>query len=529
MKQNSGLNITMIIALLLGVIAVATIATAYYFINKESNNTFESNMVTLNNLQQLDAKWSEGILKTRSYTLQSFDQLAHFMKNIRENLKSLEQQGMADDKIVGQEVSRQYQIYKNSFATKNEAVERYKSEQAILRNSVRYLPEAGRAIQQSLSAIPTQKRQQMLPLLAASKLSANQYLLNVATEKEVTENLKSLEQQILTIDDDIKDKMKDYPIHLHLIISHKPKVDEMLKTAMSVDIASQSAQLVDKYAHIQDIAKQAIKFWQQVMLVGVLLLFAILLWFLFDLQKSARKISKAKTKQKNIKQQLLQSEEHVQQVDSKLRQVGQQFAAGQLSLYTLEQLNKLTPEFTTHLIFLDDIKKIPALKQHQQKMDQLILDLKDTKDQIQQLNALIDPQKNEEKQVNFDFNHVIRAAFKTVTNETGSSMFKKQLSAMPEIKASPIELYKIVIKLIKKSVEKWQEDQEKIFIKTWATGHYANLCLGISGYNSLEDIYADSTLDGLKELVEQNAAVLKLAPKKESKQAVLWVSFPYEK
>ena len=529
MKQKHGLSIAMIIALLLGVLSIATIAVAYYFIDKSRNNSFENNMVILNKLQQLDAKWNESILKTRRYSLQDFDQLAQYMTKIRQNLKSLEQQGMSDSKKVGQTTAKQYQIYKHSFATKNEAIERYKSEQAILRNSVRYLPEAGDIIQQTLSKRLSEKARKLTELLSASKILVNQYLLGIITAEKVKEKLQVLEQQTPTADTKIKNKIKDYLTHLHLILKHKPKVEEMLQTSMSVDIATQSSQLVDQYSHSQDTIKQSIKHWQQIMLAGVLLLFALFLWFLLNLRKSASKILLAKTEHKAIQQQLVASEEHIKKVDTKILEIEQRAASGQLSLNTFRQINVDIPALAEHLSFLNTIKANPALAEHQEKISLLATDINKLHNSIQQLNTLIDPQKNKDQQINFDFNHVIRAAFEAVSSEIGySSIFNKQLSAVPEIQASPIGVYQIAVKLIQKAAEKGAQGTEKIFIKTWATGHYANLCLGLSGYNDLNDIYADDTLEGLKELVDQNSVVLKLTPREDSGNATLWVSFPYK-
>lgn len=528
MQLQKGFNLAITLVLLLSLLSITAIAVAYYSIDKVSNNAFEENIVTLNTLQQLDAKWSENILKTNNYTLKDFDQLAHYMIKIRQALKVLDQKGMSDEKVVGKATAKQYQIYKHSFATKNEAVERYKSEQAILRNAVRYLPESGEIAQQALVENKAANNKKMMTLLMTAKLSTNQYLLNVTHAETVKEKLAELKQQSSSTTDVIKNKIQDYLIHSNLIIKHKPKVDEMLQTATSVDIAKLSTQLVNQYVKSQDTGKQQKKYWQQIMLAGVVMLLALLLWFLLGLRKSASKILLANTQNKAIQKKLLRAEERITQVNKSMLKIGQQSASGQLSLNTFKHLNTAMPALATHILFLKNLKTNRALSQYQDKMDLLIEDMDSLHSNIHELSTLIDPKENKGKQVSFDFNHVVQSAFETVSSEIDSAItFNKQLSSVPDIQASSIDLYQIVTKLLHQSAITWKQGDESIFIKTWATGHYANLCLSLSGYDNLKALYSEKTLTGLSELLEQNKAILKLTPRKDGKSAIIWVSFPY--
>jgi galactitol-specific phosphotransferase system IIB component len=527
--QQKGFSLIITLVTLLGVSAIITIAGAYYFIDKARNNAFEENIVTLNTLQQLDSKWSESILKTRSYTLQDFDQLTRYMVDIRQALTTLDKQGMSDEKQVGKETAKQYQIYKHSFATKNEAVEDYKSQQAILRNSVRFLPEAGELAQQALDNEKSPENEETSQILSSSKLLISQYLLKITRIEAVKATLIKLTIKNSNSSTAIQEKIQDYLTHSNLVIQHRPKVEETLKTAMSVDIATLSTHLVDQYAKAQDTTKQHIKQLQQIMLMGIVILLLLLGWFLLRLRKSSTTLSLASRENKAIQKQLLKTEERAKEVDQHMIQVEQQLASGQLSLNTFKHINNKMPALTTHSSFLENLKTNPALTQYKDKIDLLIADIDDLHTNIQQLSRLIDPQKNKDKQVNFNFNQVIQSAFDTVLDEVGSSVtFNKQLSSVPTIQGSATDLYQIATKLLHHSAKTWQKEDESIFVKTWATGHYANLCLTLTGYKNLEALYAEETLADLTALVERNSAVLKLTPREEGKSTVLWVSFPYE-
>ena len=528
MRLQKGFSIAITLALLLTVLSIVTIAGAYYFIEKTRNNGFEENMVTLNSLQRLDAKWSENILKTHNYTLQDFDQLTSYMIKIRQALGSLNQRGMSDEKIVGKKTAKQYQIYKHSFATKNEAVENYKSEQAIVRNSVRYLPEAGEIAQQALAESSDQQDRLTNNLLNISTLKMNQYLLNTVSAEKVKKTLEKLESQDTSAD--IKAKMQDYFIHSRLVIKHKPEVDKTLQSAMSVDIATLSNNLVNQYAKSQDAVKQRIKKLQQIILAGAAILLALLVWFLFRLRNISKEILLASAKNKTVEQQLLESEAHVKQANINIAQIEQQAASGQLSLTTFKHLSTSIPALATHISFLKNLKENQVVAQYKDKMDLMIGDMDGMYNNLYQLNTLIDPQKNKDKQVSFDFNHVIQSAFKSVSEDASTSAkFNKQLSSVPKIRASSTDLFQITTKLLQQAATTWHQGNESIFVKTWATGHYANLCISIFDYDTIEALYKEESLADLGKLLEQNSAIIKLTPREEGKSSIIWVSFPYGK
>ncbi len=531
MPLQKGFSFAITLALLLSLLSMTIIGISYYFINKNNNPTFDKNIVILNTLQQLDTEWSENILKTHSYSLQDFDQLAHDMAKIRQALNTLEQQGMSNEKVVGTKTAKQYQIYKHSFAAKNEAVERYKSEQAILRNSVRYLPEAGEIAYQALNSQQQLDNKNTSALLMMSQLLTNQYLINIRNLEAVKKQLTQLQIQSngARYDNEIKNKIQDYLTHANLIVEYKPKVDKMLHSAMSIDIAEESNQLVNQYMNAQDILQQGIKKWQNIMLVGVAMLLALLLWFLLHLRKSASKILLANKKNKAIQQQLSQAEEKITKVNKNMQQAGAQSASGQLSLNTFKRLNTSMPALARHIAFLKNVKTNNFSSQYKNKFNLLINDMDQLYSNMHELNSLINPKKNKNKQVSFDFNHIIQSAFETVSSENNPSItYNKQLSSVPAIQASSIDLYQITVKLLQQSASTWKPGDESIFIKTWATGHYANLCLSLSGYENIEALYADEALIGLSELIEKNNAILKLTPRENGKSAIAWVSFPYQ-
>ncbi len=222
MRLQKGFSVANTIGVLLGLLAVNAILAAHYFIHQSRDNRFEQNIATLNTLQQWDAKWSTAILKTRSYTLQDFDQLVFYMIKIRDGLGTLDEQGMLDIESIGEKTVNQYQIYKHSFKAKNEAVERYKSQQAILRNSVRYLPIVSDTLQHVFTEKNTTKSKELKNVVLTSNLLINQFLFSAIDAKKIQEKLTELDLQLLNESEAIQEKIQDYLTHPRLISESSP-------------------------------------------------------------------------------------------------------------------------------------------------------------------------------------------------------------------------------------------------------------------------------------------------------------------
>lgn len=529
MRLQKGFGIASAFAVVLGIISVIAILGAYISIQQSRNNPFEKNILTISSLQQLDAKWTTAILNTRSFTLQDFDQLALYMTKIRETLASLDRQGMLDEKVVGKQTVNQYQIYRHSFATKNEAVEQYKSQQAILRNSVRYLPAAGEVAQLALTKKNGANSEIITDQLENSKLLVNQYLLAVVSAENAKKTLEELGLKSSYESGEIQEGLRDYLVHSALIIKHKSKVDEALQTSMSVDIAKLSTNLVDEYVKFHDVEKLGTKYLQQVMVGGGMMLLALLLWFLLGLRKSAAKVLAANTENEAIRQQLLSAKSHIMKVNRNIARVEQQSALGEMGLNTINQLNVALPAFSGHISLLKKLKTNSALTEYKDQINLLIADVDDWYGKINAQNALVAPQENQSRKASIDFNHIVQSALDTVSSEVRESVsFNVQLSRMPDIQLNSTDLYQIATKLLHLSVKTWQEGDKSIIIKTWATGHYANLVLTLSGIRTIKTLDEEESFAGVRKLLRQSSAVSKLVPRKDGESSIMLVSFPFK-
>lgn len=526
MRLQKNFNITNTIVIFIGLLAVIAILGAYYFIYQASDNTFENNIKRLNTLEQLDKKWSVAILDTRSYTLQDFDQLALYMIKIRNVLHSLDQYGMLDEKQVGIRTVSQYKIYKYSFDIKNEAVEHYKSQQAILRNAVLYLPTISKELQQVFIEKETVQREVISNLVIAANSLIKQFLLS-ATEKDADaarKKLALLYQQTNNESNEIVSKVQLYLTHVRLILKYNPQVKRMLKTAMASNISELSTNVVQEYTQFQQAIKTRIRYFQQIMLWGGIVLLIIMFWFLRRLRNSNIKTIVADQESQAIQQQLLQAEAQIGKVSRYVLQTERYSASGQLAMGIFKQLQKMTPALIHDIDFLNDIKKDVTFTQYKEKLDTIEKNINNLMLKIDAMDSLIIPQTHYNTYT--DLNKIIQRSLDTASFEVGKTIiFSKQLSSVPSIQANPIDIFQMVLKLLRQAVKAAHTEKQRVFVKTWATDLHTNIYITPTGLNDLDSLYSMEEFTVMQALLLKNRAVLKLTTQKNQKNGMFWLSF----
>ncbi len=531
MRLQGSFNIANTIAILLGLLAINTILGSYYFISQSSESTFEKNMGIFNSLQHLDQQWSVAILETRSYTLQDFDQLANYIIKIRKKLTILNQYGMLNNNQVGARTVNQYQIYKNSLEVKNESVEHYKSQQAILRNAVRYLPTVRTELQSVLSDTNKQQRQNINELVNSANLLIKQYLLS-SVENDANlakQKLTLLEQKISNQPIRIKKNLKRYLTHTNIILQYNPQVKQTLETAMSIDIGKLSNNVVHEYTLFQYEVKEYIQQLQQVMLSASIVLLIIVFWFLRRLMKSRTETIVADEENQETHEQLLQAEVQMGQVNKNMLQIERRAASGQLALGTFKQLQNITPPFSQNMHFLQQMKMDETLSSYQEGLGESITNINKLLENIDELDNLINSQNNRDKKTLFDFNIVIQKALGVVSFEMGETVtFTEQIGDIPKIQACPVDIFQIALKLFRQAAKVAQRDHQDIFLKTWIRDEAIHMYITPTAYYDLETLYASDDFATLQELIAQNHSTLKLTAKEKNKNGMFWFSLPYK-
>jgi len=191
--------------------------------------------VSLDRLRELDAALNQDILKSRFHLLEDYD-------NFTSELNEFEQIA-ADPSIVpsylsedGQKAIRQKMDELLQLAQqKEELLERFKSQNAVLNNSLRYLPQAGAEMAER-NATSDEKRdleaalnELMRQTLVYSLLSSDDSLSGI---REAAEKLGAWRAGHR--DDPQDGALAHLAAHASSVVAHKPKVEALTRQLLSI-------------------------------------------------------------------------------------------------------------------------------------------------------------------------------------------------------------------------------------------------------------------------------------------------------
>ena len=517
MKFLKKISMGSVFAILLGLLSIAIILGSYYLINKKTDHDFESNISILSDLQQLDSKWSVSILKTKSYTLQDFDTISSYLLAIQDNFDILEERGLSEVEKVGKETVKNFQIYKQSFALKNEAVEHYKSEQAILRNSVRYLPVITKQIQQLMNS----KKGMLLKYqITSSSLLVNQFLLTGGAKKHIKSNLVLLTEQLKTQPINIQDLIKNYIVHANIILRYKTKASAMLKRSMSKGFDNLSKNLINSYSASREQSSQFVQYLQAAMMLGSLMLLAVMLWFLIHFIR--------------VNQQVVEVRKDVIEFERRS-------AAGDLALGAFHQMKYLMPKFYHHVDFIkklkidftlleqrNDLKSFDMDADRKTELNKLSTDIDTIYGTISEIEHIINQKGNNLQDIKFNFNHIILKAIETVAKETnGRITFTQQLKDVSIVKGSPLDLFQIIVKLFRQVAkvnnnQTSHKGQTVISVKSWGSQNFANLLINLP--IQTDSYFQQESLGVIRKLIEENKGKFKFMTEKGSEKSAITLS-----
>lgn len=140
---------------LIGAVLVALLAVpAFLYERTQALNAATQNqvMAALRELKQLDAEWNANILKARAGMHNNYDPLSAPLPHVRALRQRLTTSVRTAHAALLQE---RLDSMERAFVAKEDLVEQFKSQNALLRNSLRYFPTAVEAFADLLATLPS--------------------------------------------------------------------------------------------------------------------------------------------------------------------------------------------------------------------------------------------------------------------------------------------------------------------------------------------------------------------------------------
>jgi PAS domain S-box-containing protein len=262
-------------------------------INFEQHNRYTTK---LRRIQELDARISQNVLQARDGILTYYDPIVNDLAEIKTLQAELTQIPDFADRSGDEKLNQLLQDYIKAWKEKEQIVQRFQSQNALLRNSLIYFPIAIADLLGKETTDPT----------LANHLNAllrNVLLFNLTHDEAVLPQADREIQQILARSSPVTDRsdLKLAIAHARIILSKSPQVNDLVKTIVTLPTSRRSEILARTYYYYYQQALDRTQTYRLgVYLLSIILLVGIAVSIIRRLRAYALNTHEAEEKYRNI-------------------------------------------------------------------------------------------------------------------------------------------------------------------------------------------------------------------------------------
>lgn len=233
-------NITLCLAVLLLLAA----AVSYWF-GPDRQSNYQSNIDAIRSLQQLDSQWSIATLRAQSAIASGVDETAGILSQVRGYKKALIESELGST-LVPSALNNQLFAFLSLLDAKEEAVEAFKSNLAVMRSAIKHLPIASQVLVDS-----AQKNGYFVLSQQAESISValQRYLQSPSQEgqSDIRQRLLSLREHSVSYPPEQANPVANMLSHIEVLLDKKIPTDQLLERATSNAATKEAAQLIEMY------------------------------------------------------------------------------------------------------------------------------------------------------------------------------------------------------------------------------------------------------------------------------------------
>ncbi|QJQ20674.1 histidine kinase [Pseudomonas sp. SK] len=310
-----------------GAMSLASVLVFLYWMSRsDESGTYAQARDLIRQIKQYDAQWESAVLKARTTTNYTYDPLVlplMDMKRLWQQFHKLEGHHQKTAMPAWQTAIRDYQ---QAFDDKVLLVSRFKTHNAILRNSLAFLPAAADVIQVHLGQLVDADTQRLRRITSDTydlMLSSLEFAQTTTDDKaaDILVGLNDLAVNKERLPVDFQVPIDTISKHIELILREQPKVDQLLEAIEAVPIAERLdaiAQMLDRDEQAALLAAQRYHFY---LLVFSTLLVLLLLYMGVWLMRSYAEINR-------VNRALVSANDELEQrVERRTQALGQASAA----------------------------------------------------------------------------------------------------------------------------------------------------------------------------------------------------------
>lgn len=203
---------------------ISLLSFLYYQSGKVDFEKVESIMDVLNHMKEADSALDEAVLKSRYYIIKNYDPINQAIRQIDSGINFFENSHLSINNSEQKILAKELQTFRSEYRKKKQEVDRFKSENSILRNALRLLPISIEKIKKENFLSPTildnLLKQILVFNLNGEQTNKNRSQIVISKLKKISTQKKSIELEILIH-------------HAENIITRKEKLDGIIESILT--------------------------------------------------------------------------------------------------------------------------------------------------------------------------------------------------------------------------------------------------------------------------------------------------------
>ncbi|MCU1763318.1 ATP-binding protein [Pseudomonas sp. 14P_8.1_Bac3] len=230
---------------LLGVVALLLASTLLFlYLKSNSNQTsdYAESRALIGRIKQLNAQWETEILKARIATLHNYDPLVAPLTEMTQLWERFDTTESAHGRNHSPVWRASHDAYLNAIQEKTRLVEQFKSHNAVLRNSLAFLPTAEDEIQEQLAQRVDGDKLQLQNIATDTYdllLSSLEFSQVASDEKaaDILLGLNKMQVNKLRLPEQFHSPIDILSNHISLILREQPVVNRLLENIEAIPVA----------------------------------------------------------------------------------------------------------------------------------------------------------------------------------------------------------------------------------------------------------------------------------------------------
>ncbi|WP_115947782.1 DAHL domain-containing protein [Pseudomonas sp. GL-R-19] len=289
--------------LFLGIIAV-TLASALVFLYLKSSSArtvaYTESRDLVRQIKQQDSRWETEILKSRVAISHNYDPLVSPMNEMNRLWERFDTMESGHGRNNSRQWDDAHEGFLQAMQEKTRLVERFKSHNALLRNSLAFLPTAEDDIQAQLSNLPDLDKLQVQSIATDTYdllLSALEFAQVTSADKaaDIQVGLSKLAVNMQRLPMKFHAPIRILSNHVTLILREQPIVNSLLEEIEAVPVADRLDNITSMLDRDQQQAEKTDKKYHFYLLLLSVLLVLVLIWLTIRLIRSFAEINRVNT------------------------------------------------------------------------------------------------------------------------------------------------------------------------------------------------------------------------------------------